>query len=276
MVLTSMSIHIIAIMIWMLTGYTPQHPYSVSKSDTGPMVILTKDTEPTHAASAPPAAAHSPPPPATTRPAVPVAASTKTTPSPRTPPSPESILSPNGVHHLEGGVVFVLDISGSMYESYAGSSRLVLARRLLDRQIGSLPNGTPFAIALYGESARRSGPLVAASDATRDAAVRYVAEDPDLGGGTNLPAGLDAAAALHPDSVVVVTDGDLNIDDKKLMSEARRILGKPGPSLSVIGIAPRSKTDDEQLLLDLVHQQAGSYQAITAPDADGNSAAPNP
>jgi hypothetical protein len=275
MVLTSISLHVIAVLVWMIASLHSSHPsYSTSKSDTGPVVILSKEIAPAEPAA--PASREAPAAPSE-RPAVPVAAATKPPlppPSLQRPPSPESILSPNGVHHLEGGVVFVLDISGSMYEAYAGSNRLTLARRILDREIGSLPNGTPFAVALYGETTRRSGPLVEASDTTRDAAVRYLAEDFNCGGGTNLPAGLDTAAELHPDSLVVVTDGDLNIADKQLMSEARRILGKPGPNLSVIGVAPRAKTEDEQLLRDLVRHQAGTYQAIDAPEADASTASP--
>jgi hypothetical protein len=266
MVMTSLSLHVIALLIWFLAIDSPNRSsYSNGKTDSVPVVILSKETS-APSRPAPPLPTGTPPPPSTHS-TVPVAAVAKTNPPvPKKPLSPEAVLSPSGAPHLEGGVVFVLDISGSMYEAYAGHNRLTVARQLLDRQVGSLPNGTPFAVTLYGETARRSGPLVAANDATRDAAVRFLAEDPDLGGGTNLPAGLDVAEQLRPDSVVVVTDGDLNIANDKLLSEAHRILGRPGPNLSVIGIAPRVKTDDAQLLKNLVHAQAGSYQAVGAPD----------
>ena len=263
MVMTSLSLHVIALLIWFLAVDNPaRSSYSTGKNETIPMVILSKESAPSR--SAPPVATGTPPPPSS-RAAVPVASASNTPPpAPRKPISPEAILSPSGAPHLEGGVVFVLDISGSMYEAYAGHNRLTVARQLLDRQIGLLPKGTPFAVTLYGETAQRSGPLVAANDATRDAAVRYLAEDPNLGGGTNLPGGLEIAEELHPDSIVVVTDGDLNIANGKLLSEARRILGHPGPNLSVVGIAPRAKTDDAAILQNLVRAQAGSYQAIGA------------
>jgi len=188
-------------------------------------------------------------------------------PAPLPTVSAQTILAGRGGPNLTGGVVFLLDISGSMYEPYAGATRLELARKFIDRQIEALPNGTPFAIALYGETTKRSGPLVPASNATRAAAEQYLAEDYDCGGGTNLPAGLDVAEEFRPSSVVLVTDGDLNIADDKLMKEARRILGQPGPQLSVFGIAPRGNTGDEQLLEDLVHQQSGSYQSMSVPGA---------
>jgi hypothetical protein len=266
MLLTSLSLHVIALLIWFLySGLPIRSSYSAGKTDSVPVVVLSKESSVPAPNQPPDSSTPSPPPP--TRPAVPVASATKEPPPvPRLKASPEAILSPSGAPHLDGGVVFVLDISGSMYEPYRGHDRLTLARALLDRQIASVPSGTPFAVTLYGETARRSGPLVAASDATRDAAVRFLAEDPDLGGGTNLPAGLDVTEQLHPNSLVVVTDGDLNIGNGRLLSEARRILGHPGPNLSIIGIAPRPKTGDEQLLQNLAQAQAGSYQRIGAAD----------
>ena len=89
---------------------------------------------------------------------------------------PDAVLSPNPPPHLDGtnGVVFILDISGSMYEPYAGSTRLACARQTLGQRIRAMKDGTPFAIVLYAQRACASGPLVAASDATREAAVRFI------------------------------------------------------------------------------------------------------
>ena len=49
-------------------------------------------------------------------------------------------------------MVFILDISGSMYEPYAGSTRLAYARQTLSRRIRALKDGTPFAITLYADA----------------------------------------------------------------------------------------------------------------------------
>jgi hypothetical protein len=162
-----------------------------------------------------------------------------------------------------------------MYEAYAGATRLALARKFIGRQIEALPDGTPFAIALYGETTLHSGPLVSANSATRTAAEQYLMTDFDCGGGTNLSAGLYTAQELHPASLILVTDGDLNVANDKLMKDARHILGRPGPQLSVFGIAPRPNTDDEELLQNLVHQQAGSYQSMDVPGANRASAGDN-
>jgi hypothetical protein len=177
----------------------------------------------------------------------------------------EAALSPSPAPHLNSaaGVVFILDISGSMYEPYAGTTRLALARQCLSRQIGGLKEGTPFAITLYALRACNSGPLVAASDATREAAVRFIHHDIDCGGGTNLPAGLASAQQLHPGALVLVTDGDLNCPAYTLAARTRELLGPEGhgPTFTVIGIAPRSSPRAEPLLESLADQQGGTYRA---------------
>jgi hypothetical protein len=177
-------------------------------------------------------------------------------------PRAEAILSPNPPPPLNSseGVVFLLDVSGSMYEPYAGSTRLMLAREELAGQIRSLKNGAPFAVTVYAQSAHNSGPLVAAGDATREAAVRFIMQDFDCGGGTNLPAGLASAQELHPGHIVLVSDGDLNANESDLLADARRILGAPGhgSALSIVAICPRSSTNAEQLLQGLADQQNGS------------------
>jgi hypothetical protein len=274
MVLTSLSLHVIALLFWMLTAQRPAGAGNGTEpAPPGPVVILSKEIaledEPSHA---PP---HETPP----QPQTPAVAARSAPPPPLpTPPqsmssSAQQILAGGGGPHLNGGVVFLLDISGSMYEAYAGATRLALARKFIARQIDALPNGTPFAIALYGETTLHNGPLVAADPAARLAAEQYLANDFDCGGGTNLSAGLETAERLHPASIILVTDGDLNVANDKLMKDARRILGQPGPQLSVFGIAPRPNTGDEELLENLVRQQMGRYQSMDVPGASRAAAA---
>jgi hypothetical protein len=265
MVLTSLSLHLILLFIWLLApGRSGNSTTGNDGAVPGPVVIISKELSPDRPASTP---AIQPPAPKRSPSVTTIKPLPRPAPAPTPPADPNTVLAGGGAH-LNGGVVFILDISGSMYESYAGVTRLALARKFLDRQIAALPDGTPFAIALYGETTRRSGPLVPASKATRDAAQYYLSEDFDCGGGTNLPAGLDTAQELHPAGLVVVTDGDLNTTNDKLMSEARRILGQTGPQLSVFAIAPRRNTSDAELLQNLVHQQVGTYQALDVPGAD--------
>jgi hypothetical protein len=180
------------------------------------------------------------------------------------PAAPDSVLAPVPAPRLDGtkGVVFILDVSGSMYEPFSGATRLAFARRELAERVRALPDGTPFAVVLYARTAHSSGPLVAASAATREAAVRFIMRDVNCNGGTNLPAGLIAARALNTGALVLASDGDLNMAGTDLMLQAREILGEPGagPSLLVLGIAPRSGTSDEHLLQDLADLMGGTYE----------------
>ena len=179
------------------------------------------------------------------------------------PPSPDAVLAPVPAPRLDGtkGVVFILDISGSMYEPYAGTTRLAFARQELNRRVQALPDGTPFAVVLYAKTACASGPLVEANAATREAAVRFIMRDVNCNGGTNLPAGLAAARALNTGALVLVTDGDLNISCTELMLQAQKILGEAGtcPSMLILGIAPRTDTTAEHLLQDLAGLERGTY-----------------
>ena len=159
MVLTSVSVHVIALLFWLLSLH-PKPGSGAGKAiePPGPMVILSKEISPDRPAH-PPTRATPPPPPRSMADALP-SNHPRPTPQQEIPASAESVLSGRGGPHLTGGVVFLLDISGSMYEAYAGATRLALARKFLDRQIDALPNGTPFAIALYGESTLHNGRLV--------------------------------------------------------------------------------------------------------------------
>ena len=269
MVLTSLSLHVILLLIWLLEPGQPGGAGTGHEGPVpGPMVIISQEITPDR-----PAAPHPPVPPPSPQPAMIAKTVPKPAPTPTPPSDPDTVLAGGGGPHLNGGVVFILDISGSMYEAYAGATRLALARKFLNRQISALPDGTPFAITLYGETTRRSGPLVPANKVTRAAAQHYLGEDFDCGGGTNLAAGLDTAEGLHPAGLVLVTDGDLNVASGKLMTEARRILGRPGPQLSIFAIAPRHGTDDAELLQNLVRQQAGTYEAMDVPGAKQSESA---
>lgn len=184
------------------------------------------------------------------------------------PPQLEAVLSPSPAPQLNNhdGIVFLLDMSGSMYEPYAGANRLTLGRETLRRQILALKDGTPFAITVYGQTSRNSGPLVAASDATRDAAVRFIMQDYDCGGGTNLPGGLASAQRLNAGRLLLVTDGDLNIAPVDLLLETHRLLGAKGqgPALTIIAIDPRVRSKARDVLKGLATQQGGSLLTTQA------------
>jgi Mg-chelatase subunit ChlD len=174
-----------------------------------------------------------------------------------------SALAPNLNSHQ--GIVFILDISGSMYEAFRGTTRLAVARQLMAERIRALQDGIPFAIVVYGERALENGPLVPANPATRAAAVQFIARDYDCGGGTDLTAGLDLAENLNTGRLLLITDGDLNMSAEELLPRIRRILGAQdqGPAFTVLGVSPRSNTHDGDLLQRIADQQGGTYQVAS-------------
>lgn len=186
-------------------------------------------------------------------------------------PAAETLLSPIPPPRLNSraGTVFLLDVSGSMYEPYAGTTRLVFARQNLARRIRALPDGTPFAIVLYAQTMLPSGPLVTADNATREAAVRFIMRDYDCGGGTNLSAGLEAAQKLQAGNLVLISDGDLNTSQINLCADVRHLLGRvgQGPFLTLVGICPRPNTTAVALLQGLADQQAGTYSSEQVEEA---------
>jgi hypothetical protein len=165
-----------------------------------------------------------------------------------------------------------------MYEPFNGTTRLNLAREEMAERLRGLPDGTPFAVVLYAQSSIPSGPLVAANNATREAAVRFVAQDADCGGGTNLPEGLEAAARLHTGRIVLVTDGDLNATAYLLENKMHEILGRAGrsPDLDVVAIAPRVNVGADRLLEGLAEAQGGSFYLPKVDDMAPDSGAARP
>lgn len=186
---------------------------------------------------------------------------------------PEAVLAPTPPPSVDAakGMVFVLDISGSMYEPYQGSTRLAYARQVMAQRVSTMADGTPFAIILYAQRAYQSGPLVPANTATREAALRFIMRDVDCGGGTNLPMGLGAAAQLGTRNIVLVSDGDLNTTAYDLLPKVRDLLGAAGqgPALTVVAIAPRPDSSTEFLLQKLAEHQGGNYLALKM---DGDAA----
>jgi len=186
-------------------------------------------------------------------------------------PKIDSLLCPvpPPVLNSKDGMVFLLDISGSMYEPYAGSTRLALARQALARRIHALKDGTPFAVAVYAQAGRRSGPLVVANNATREAAVRFIMQDFDCGGGTNLAGGLAMVQELHAGQIVLASDGDLNTSPRDLLCNADRILDSENhaPALTIVGVGPRPSTNAESILQSLAEQEGGKYLTVQSNDS---------
>jgi hypothetical protein len=76
------------------------------------------------------------------------------------------------------------------------------------------------------------------------------------------------AQQLDPGAIVLITDGDLNMTPAELLPRIKSTLGTAGscPALTIVAVAPRPETKDQQLLQELALQEGGTLQS--SPDGD--------
>lgn len=157
-------------------------------------------------------------------------------------------------------IVFLLDKSGSMYETAGASRRIDLATRELCDLIQQLDPRLQFDIVLYAEKTVvfRSEAIPAGPDAKLEA-IRFLQQDAPCGGGTNFAAGYQAALALRPDTILVLTDGEFNALDQTLLTQVHRLREKSGSNvtLNALGFFPRPETNASRLLTRLCADSHG-------------------
>lgn len=162
-------------------------------------------------------------------------------------------------------IVFLLDVSGSMYEeTEEGMTRNTAARRILNDLVNALPDREKFTIVYYAESAVVASPLLQATCSGKEEAGRYVAQEVSCGGATNFPAGLLAACELHPSRIVVLTDGDLNMGYSDIVQNCESAVTHGLPAITFLGIHPRIAHSDQELLEQLADRLDGSYVDLTS------------
>jgi hypothetical protein len=76
------------------------------------------------------------------------------------------------------------------------------------------------------------------------------------------------AQQLDPGAIVLITDGDLNMTPAELLPRIKSTMGAAGscPALTIVAVAPRPETKDQQLLQELALQEGGTLQS--SPDGD--------
>jgi len=116
-----------------------------------------------------------------------------------------------------GSIAFLVDRSSSM-----DGVRLKRMKADLKSAIAGLREGTPFTVVAFNEGLEEmpqaTGRLVAATNASRDAAVAWV-EGIAAQGGTTAGPGLRSLVGLHPDSLVFLTDGQFTDSDRTQITD---------------------------------------------------------
>lgn len=160
-------------------------------------------------------------------------------------------------------IVFLLDKSGSMYETVGGVRRVDLAQQELRKMIQQLDTRTRFNIILYAEKVVSFQPeAVPTSPETKMLALRFLQNDSSCGGSTDFPAGYQAALGQKADTILLFTDGEFNVQDQPLLTQARslRLKYNAHSQLNVLGFFVRPDTHAGKILARLCSDSHGELQ----------------
>lgn len=139
-------------------------------------------------------------------------------------------------------LVFLLDVSGSMWEDLGSTNRMQQARSELIRLVRRLDSAVTFNVIVYSREARpfHARPIPATPEAKR-LAVQFLGNKHRTGGETNLASALDSALGMRPDTIVLLTDGEFNVDEEILLQEAAALRARHQPAavLNVLAFSPR-------------------------------------
>lgn len=232
-------------------------------------VIRTESSDPSNPTPAPaPAtpAPTAPPAPARPSPAQPGAAPANSSAGSRPPRIvPRGTPSVFGIATHAPRVVFVVDVSGSMYETVpGGGTRLSAALDQVAGAVEDLEPGREFNIVLFaGSTLWFAGRPVPADEDVKHAALQFLRDDHDLDGVTDLGAGIVDALSQQPGEIILVTDGLPNTRLDTLFAEVadtQERIGRPA-RIHAVGCCVSAGGGAEAFLQRLCAAHRGTYRA---------------
>lgn len=159
-------------------------------------------------------------------------------------------------------VVYLLDISGSMWRRIDARTRYEVAREEVRRSIRSLPEHVEFNIIVFADRAEGMAPEpITANAQGKQQAEDFLSRIPTMSGLTDLVAGFNLAFTMHPDSVFLLTDGVANLPDWKILEQVRHLQKQQETAtrLYAVGMAPMQNNEGDQLLRKLTRAHGGSF-----------------
>lgn len=159
-------------------------------------------------------------------------------------------------------VVYLLDISGSMWRRIDARTRYEVAREEVRRSIRSLPEHVEFNIIVFADRAEGMAPEpIAATVKGKQQAEDFLSRIPNMAGVTDLVAGFNLAFAMHPDSVFLLTDGVANVPEWQILERLRDLQKQQETAtrLYAVGMAPMQNSEGDQLLRKLTRAHGGSF-----------------
>jgi hypothetical protein len=188
--------------------------------------------------------------------------------APPVPPAGPSSVSVFTVTVPTSRLVYLVDVSGSMFDlldPQGRESRFQAATDEVRRSIRLLPPDVSFNVVLFADHPVAMAPEpVPATPEGKARAEAFLGRIPDLGGGTDFVAGLRAALGMGPDSIFLLTDGGANEPDWQLLRDVGKLeQAAPAPSrLYAFGMVPRLDDEGDRTLLKLCRQSGGTYQSM--------------
>jgi hypothetical protein len=181
------------------------------------------------------------------------------------PASPGKIAGKNSFFGLraEGRViVFIIDVSGSMYEKTGTTTRMARVFHELEQTIWSLAPDQKFNIVLFATTVVPLAPApVNATEENKRLSVEFLDSDVDCGGTTNMGRGLAMALSMKPDMIMLLTDGEADNGPESIKSQVDLLRRKFCPAVRIcsVGFYLEGGSVPEQLLQDLSGSANGEY-----------------
>ncbi|MES2307970.1 MAG: VWA domain-containing protein [Verrucomicrobiota bacterium] len=134
-------------------------------------------------------------------------------------------------------VVFLIDVSGTMWNEIDGRWGFQIAQDEVARSISAMPPEMSFNIVYYSdETSSMASALVPATHEYKELARRFLALKPNLSGATDFFKGLQGAFEQGPEAVFIFTDGEMDVPRWKVPSRFDALREKTGPSIHLFGV----------------------------------------
>lgn len=164
-------------------------------------------------------------------------------------------------------VVFVVDASGSMLEKVGPQTRMKMANQGIKNAISGLRPHQRFNVILFADRVEIfREKAIHASLANKAKAYRFLNQEFDVGGTTNLQSALSRAIKLNPDTIIVLSDGQANSNPNFLLTQIHYLREKIDRQMCIhaIGFFLPPQGDAEQFLIRLTQQNNGIYSRWTS------------
>ena len=145
-------------------------------------------------------------------------------------------------------VIFLIDVSGTMWKEIEGKYGYQLAQEEVMYSIKRMPPEIFFNIIYYSDStSMMAQELIASTPENKELARRFLKQKPTLSGATDFFKGLQVSFEQRPESIFIFTDGETDIPRWKIQNRIDELKEKVGRSIPLFGIGFFYEKNQESL-----------------------------